>query len=179
MRSASSDAQGLSATVCPQHVRVTRRRRWPHQLVLRLVLLLVLLLVGALLVTGCADQKEKYCEAVEDHQQELGEVLGDGTPTALLEALPIFRDLADEAPDDLRDEWRTVIDALEGLEQALDDAGVDAATYDRDHPPAGLSQTDKDAIDAAARRLTSDQTVAALNGVDQQAKDVCGTPLQA
>ena len=34
-------------------------------------------------------------------------------------------------------------------------------------------------VDAAARRLTSAATVAAFNAVDQQAKDVCGTPLQA
>jgi hypothetical protein len=133
----------------------------------------------AVLLTGCADQREKYCDAVTEHQQELGEILGAGTPTALLEALPVFRELADEAPDDLRDEWQTVIGALEGLQDALEAAGVDPATYDRDAPPAGLDQADKDAIDAAAQRLTSDQTVAALNGVDQQAKDVCGTPLRA
>ncbi len=136
------------------------------------------LVVIALLATGCADQKEKYCDAVEDNQQELGEVLGDGSPDALLKALPIFEDLADQAPDDLRDEWRTVIDALEGLQRALEDAGVDPATYDRDDPPEGLSQADQDAIDAAASELTSDATVTAFSGVDQQAKDVCGTPLQ-
>ncbi len=136
------------------------------------------LLVAALLMTGCADQQEKYCDAVEDHQQELGETLGDGAPDALLKALPIFEDLADQAPEDLRDEWKTVIDAIEGLQQALEDAGVDPATYDRDHPPEGLSQDDKDAIDVAASQLTSDQTVTAFSAVDQQAKDVCGTPLQ-
>jgi hypothetical protein len=136
------------------------------------------LLLVALLSGGCADQREKYCDAVRDHQQELGETLGDGSPDALLTALPIFRDLAAEAPDDIRDEWRTVIDALEGLEEALQEAGVDPSTYDRDDPPEGLSQDDQDAIDAAARELTSEQTMAAFNGVDQQAKDVCGTPLQ-
>jgi hypothetical protein len=130
------------------------------------------------LATGCADQQEKYCDAVEDHQQELGEVLGDGSPDALLKALPIFEDLADEAPEDLRDEWKTFIDALKGLQQALADAGVDPATYDRDDPPEGLSQADKDAIDVAASQLTSEATVTAFSGVDQQAKDVCGTPLQ-
>jgi hypothetical protein len=136
------------------------------------------LLAAALLVTGCADQKEKYCDAVEDHQQELGEILGGGSPDALLTALPIFRDLAEDAPEDLRDEWKTVIDAVSGLQEALEDAGVDPATYDRDHPPEGLSQADQDAIDAAARQLSSEETVTALSGVDQQAKDVCGTPLQ-
>jgi hypothetical protein len=138
----------------------------------------VALLLLALVTAGCADQQEKYCDAVKDHQQELGEVLGEGGPSALLKALPIFHDLADEAPDDVRDEWRTVIDALEGLESALDDAGVDPANYDRDHPPAGLSQTQQDKIDAAARELTSTQTVQALAGVQQQARDVCQTPLQ-
>jgi len=139
---------------------------------------LVLALSVAVLATGCKDQQEKYCDAVKDHQQELGKVLGGGSPDALLKALPIFHDLQDEAPEDLLDEWTTVIDALEGLQQALKDAGVDPATYDRDHPPPGLSQEDKDAIDAAARRLTSDETVTAFSAVDQQAKDVCGTPLQ-
>ncbi len=138
----------------------------------------VALLLLVVLTGGCADQQEKYCDAVKDHQQELGEVLGDGGPDALLKALPIFRDLADEAPDDIRDEWRTVIGALEGLESALDDAGVDPATYDRDHPPADLSEDDQEKIDAAALVLASPQTVQALNGVQQQARDVCGTPLQ-
>lgn len=138
----------------------------------------VMLLLLALVSTGCADQKEKYCDAVKDHQQELGEMLGEGGPTALLKALPIFRDLADDAPEDIRDEWRTVIAALEGLESALDDAGVDPATYDRDHPPADLSQAQQDKIDAASLELASPQTVQALDGVQQQARDVCGTPLQ-
>jgi hypothetical protein len=140
--------------------------------------LAVAVLAVALLLTGCADQQEKYCDAVEDHQQELGEVLGEGSPDALLKALPIFRGLADDAPEDLRDEWRTLIDAVAGLQGALEDAGVDPATYDRDDPPEGLSQADQEAIDAAARQLTSDGTLAALTGIDQQAKDVCGTPLQ-
>jgi hypothetical protein len=142
---------------------------------MRWVLALVML---ALLTTGCKDQQEKYCDAVKDHQQQLGEVLGDGSPDALFEALPIFRELEGKAPEDIRDEWTTVIDAVEGLQKALEDAGVDPATYDRDHPPEGLSQADKDAIDAAAQELTNDETVTAFSGVDQQAKDVCGTPLQ-
>ncbi len=83
-------------------------------------------------------------------------------PTRLLKALPIFRDLADEAPEDLRDEWKTVIEAVAGLQEALEDAGVDPATYDRDHPPEGLSQADQDAIDAAAGQLTSEETVSGV-----------------
>jgi hypothetical protein len=161
--------QGYPGTRVSRHRPGSRLRRGGVAAALALTLALS---------TGCKSDQEKYCDAIKDHQQELGEVLGDGAPDALLKALPIFRDLADDAPEDLRDEWKTVIDALDGLQQALKDAGVDPATYDRDHPPEALSQADQDAIDAAARQLTSDDTVTALSGVDQQAKDVCGTPLQ-
>lgn len=153
-------------------LRADRRPRW------RRGTGALVLAVGLTTLAGCQDQQEKYCDTVEDHQQELGEVLGDGSPDALLKALPIFEDLRDDAPEDIRDDWKTVIDAVAGLEKALDDADVDPATYDRDDPPAGLSQDDKDAIDAAARQLTSDRTVTAFSSVDQHAKDVCGTPLQ-
>jgi hypothetical protein len=153
----------------PAHRRLTCRRGVPA---------LVAVMALTTVLSGCKDQQEKYCDAIKDHQQELGEVLGDGSPDALLTALPIFQELEDKAPEDIRDEWTTVIDALEGLQKALKDAGVDPATYDRDHPPAGLSQADKDAIDGAARQLTSGETVTAFSGVDQEAKDVCGTPLQ-
>jgi hypothetical protein len=150
-----------------------RCRAWCRSL--QALALGIVLVLG---VTGCKDQQEKYCDSVKEHQQELTGVLGDGSSNALLKALPIFRDLADDAPDDIRDDWTVVIDALEGLEAALDDAGVDPATYHRDHPPAGLSQADKDAIDAAASVVGSEDTQTAFNAVDQEAKDVCGTPLQ-
>lgn len=142
---------------------------------------LVALLTGALLgagLTGCGgDPQAAYCDAVDEHRAELGELLGSGGPDALLRALPVFRDLAGQAPSDLRDEWRTVVDAVEGLSDALDEAGVDPATYDRDSPPADVTDAQRDAIDAAASELSSDATVTAFEGVQQQAKDVCGTPL--
>ncbi|MXG90720.1 hypothetical protein [Nocardioides flavescens] len=136
------------------------------------------LLLGGAVAGGCGDDPQAaYCDAVESHRAELGELLGSGGPDALLRALPVFRDLAAKAPSDLRDEWRTVVDAVEGLSDALDAAGVDAATYDRDSPPAGVTDAQRDAIDAAAGDLTSPATVTAFEGVQQQAKDVCGTPL--
>ena len=131
-----------------------------------------------LLVAACSDDPESaYCEVVEERQEELTEVLAGGGPTALLEALPIFEDLASEAPVDIRDEWDTVVDALQGLEEALEDAGVDPATYDSEKPPAGLSTKERDRIEAAASEVADPKTAAALAGVDQQARDVCKTAL--
>jgi hypothetical protein len=141
---------------------------------------LVASLVACLVLTaagGCGDPQSDYCSAVKDHQKELSDVLAGGGPTALLDALPIFEDLARDAPTDIRDEWGTVIDALQGLEDALKDAGVDPATYDHAHPPPGLNRADRERIEAAASDVADPRTTAALAGLEQQARDVCQTPL--
>lgn len=135
------------------------------------------LLLVVPLVAGCASEQEQYCEAVKDNQTELTEIAGTGGPTALLESLDIYRELRDEAPDDIVDEWQQVIRSLEGLQDALDAAGVDPETYDPKQPPEGITDEQRDAIAAAASDLGSEETLQALSGVEQQARDVCHTPL--
>ena len=91
--------------------------------------------------------------------------------------LEIYRDLQEKAPADIGDEWQQVVTALRGLDQALDDAGVDPATYDRKNPPAGLTPDQRDAIDEAARRLADPETGRAMRSIQQEVLDVCHTPL--
>jgi hypothetical protein len=129
------------------------------------------------LLAGCGSDQDQYCDAVEDHQQELSDIVGSGDPDALLKALDTFEDLQGKAPGDVTDEWQQVVTSIRGLQEALEDAGVDPATYDRDHPPAGLSADDTSKIDAAAKALGSGTTLRALQDLDQQARDVCKTPL--
>lgn len=136
--------------------------------------------VSALALTllgGCADQQEDYCGAVREHQEELTGIVSDGGQDSLLRALDIFRDLQGRAPDDISDEWQQVVSRVETLDETLRDAGVDPATYDRKSPPPGLSDQDRARIDGAARELGSGTTIAALEALDQQARDVCQTPL--
>lgn len=139
--------------------------------------LLAVLLVAPLLAGCGGDPQEEYCAAVRDHQAELSDIVSGGGPDALLEALDVLRDLQDQAPRDIADEWQHVVARLEALQEALDEAGVDPATYDRDHPPDGLSGEQVDRIDAAARELGSGTTLRALQDLEQQARDVCKTPL--
>jgi hypothetical protein len=135
----------------------------------------VLLLVP--LLSACGSDQDGYCDAVQDHQGELSEIVGSGEPNAMLDALEIFRDLQDRAPADIADEWQQVVGSVEALQEALDDAGVDGATYDRAHPPAGVSAAQQKVIDAAAARVGSAETLEASKDLDQQARDVCHTPL--
>jgi hypothetical protein len=137
---------------------------------------LALLLVGVL-ATGCADDRESYCQAVEERQAELSEQVAGGGPADLIGGLELLQALADEAPEDIQDEWAIVIARVTALHAALDEAGVDPATYDAQRPPADLGSTDRDRIERAARDLGSEETQRALADLEQQALDVCGTPL--
>ncbi|WP_122817308.1 hypothetical protein [Nocardioides pantholopis] len=130
-------------------------------------------------VAGCGqdDPAAAYCGLVEEHQAELTDIVGGGGPDALLGALGIFRELQDQAPRDLADEWQQVVGRVAALDEALRAAGLDPAAYDREQPPAGLTDAARARVDAAARELVAPATTAAVGGLEQQARDVCGTPL--
>ncbi|GAA2144785.1 hypothetical protein GCM10009844_18770 [Nocardioides koreensis] len=129
------------------------------------------------LAAGCGDGQDSYCAAVKDHQEELTTITGDGDEDSLIRALDIFKDLRDKSPSDVSDEWQQLVSRIETLDGALADAGVDPATYDRDHPPEDLGREDRARIDAAARELGSGPTLAAFEGLQQEVLDVCHTPL--
>ena len=124
------------------------------------------------------DEFQDYCEEVDEQQAPLSAALATGgRASGLIEALPIFETLAAKAPEDIADDWEIVIERIHDLVDALDAAGVDPASYDRRHPPAGLDQEQRDAIDAAAVALVSPTTGEAMIGVEQHARDVCKTQL--
>ncbi|MFT4289266.1 hypothetical protein [Nocardioides sp.] len=126
-------------------------------------------------LSGCSkDPYDAYCGTVKEHQQELTRAVDEH---GLLAGLGTFEEFQVKAPEDIREDWRTVVDALNGLRTALDDAGIDSGSYDPAHPPAGLGKAEQERITAAADRLASQPTKDALQAVEQQARDVCHTPL--
>ncbi len=134
------------------------------------------------LLGGCGEPSAEevradYCASVKEHQRALSERLADRSPTSLLEALPVLRQLADAAPGDIADDWQVVLTAIGGLDEALSDAGVDPATYDPERPPESLTRQQRGTIERAAAELLNPRTQDAVAAVDQQARDVCRTPL--
>ncbi|WP_370248170.1 hypothetical protein [Nocardioides sp.] len=144
------------------------------------VLLLAGLVLGPLL-GGCGDPetspREAYCAVVGTEQGRIAEVTGTGSPTALLDVLPSFERLEAAAPEDLVDEWSVVVTRVRALRDALAAAEVDAGDYDPADPPASVTPAQQDAISGAARALATPDVAAALDAVQQQARDVCKTPL--
>ncbi|GAB3864856.1 hypothetical protein GCM10028801_34540 [Nocardioides maradonensis] len=123
------------------------------------------------------DPYAAYCSLVVDHRGLISSAAEQGAATGLIAALPSFRALAAAAPSDIADDWAVVVSAISNLGDALSAAGVDPATYDRAHPPAGVTAQQRGVIDAAATRLDSRETRDAMSAVDQEARDVCHSPL--
>lgn len=126
-------------------------------------------------VAGCGgDPIEDYCGEVREHREQIAEMVSseDG-PSALLDGLPLLRDLAEAAPDDISDEWQTFLNAVENLDAALEDAGVPPEEFDDGRPPEELSAAERRAVADAANGLTTDEVAGAASGIEQQARDVC------
>ena len=132
------------------------------------------------MLTGCASATETYCGTLEDEQQrlkELAEGADDKNADIFGETLSVFDELQSEAPDDIVDEWDTLIFALEGLVGALDDAGLNAGEYELGGTPDGVTPEQMSAVQTAAEELRSEQVLAAGKGIEDHARDVCDVEL--
>ena len=137
-----------------------------------------LALSGCLLAAGCSDDPhEAYCAEVEEHQAELSDVAASEDAGALFDALDDYDELRDAAPRDIADDWADVVDPLHALEDLLEAHDLDPAAYSADTPPTDLDDATREEIEAAARAVGSERTVAAMAEVEQHSLDVCGTPL--
>ncbi len=121
--------------------------------------LALVLVAAAVSVSGCASDQERWCDAVGKASPGLTKTIDAGGPAnGLLDALPTLKELAGQAPDDVRRDWRTLVGALEDL-----DAAVEAK--------------DKAAQEAASLKLASPEVRDAADAVEQEVQDVCGTIL--
>ena len=129
---------------------------------------------------GCSSRTEQYCAALEDRQQalrELADGAGAGDRDFLGESIAIFEDLRDGAPEDVVDEWDTVIVALQGLDRSLRDAGLTSAEFTPGQRPEGVTEAQMNAIEGAAEDLRATDVAEAGNGIEQHAQDVCKVDL--
>ena len=124
-------------------------------------------------LVGCGDPVEDYCSELKNDRKQFAEMLDSNSSSALLGNLSMLRDLAEKSPDDLSDDWETYLNAIEGLDQAIEDAGVKPSEFDDGRPPADLGKADQKAIAEAASQITTEDVIEAASHIEQQARDVC------
>ncbi len=137
----------------------------------------VLLLLATLLAGGCSsDDGGDYCQTLSDEQKtltDLADSSAKGGVDVLTPTLESFERLRAAAPEDLQDEWETVVVAYQALADAVAAAGVDPADYSPDKRPPGLSKAEADKLAAVASKLQSPRVVEAVAGLEQHADEVC------
>lgn len=139
-----------------------------------LPLALAALLAAAL--TGCAGETERYCDALAERKQTLADLAVAGGDV-LEPTLDVLHRLREEAPDDIEDEWSTLVFAYEGLADAFEAAGTSPGEYHPESPPAGVSAAEARRIEGAAGALRSPRVMQAADGLEQHARDVCKVDL--
>ena len=141
------------------------------------------LVAGTLLAaaTACSetadDRREAYCARVKKDSTTLSKGVAEGGPGAFLDVLPTLQGLAKKAPSDLKDEWQTLLNALVGLQDALDATGLEPGDIQDGKLPRDLSREDRKRVRNAASVLTTPEVVAATQGIEQHALDICKQPL--
>lgn len=124
---------------------------------------------------GCAQDGEQYCEALAEEQQVLTDLAdsSDRSGDVITPTLESFQRLRAEAPEELQDEWDTVVVAYEALADAVEQAGIDPAEYRPDDLPDELSDAEAERLGSVASKLVSIRVVEAVAGIEQHADEVC------
>jgi hypothetical protein len=137
--------------------------------------------VVVLALVGCTESADdSYCETLREERRVLADLAGEaGEPgnDVLERTLESLRTLGDEAPPELDDEYTTVVNAWEALVDAVADAGIDPAEYDRKETLRELDPADARPLRQTAAALGSPRVADASAGIEDHARQVCGVDL--
>jgi hypothetical protein len=141
--------------------------------------MLVATAFAASLLTGCGGGTDGYCDSLESTQKDF-----EDFEAADFSNFDEFTDrvdeLADDAPDEVKDDWKTLGDALKAFVEALDKAGLkpeDLEGLASGEFPEGV---DMDALTEAmneVQALGGEDVEKATEAIEKHAKDECNIDL--
>ena len=146
--------------------------------------------LGLCLLTACGDDGGggkaggsggDYCSDLKDAKKEV-DALKDGDFSDLEKTTDAMHKLADEAPDEIKDDWETLVDGVDKLVAALKKAGLDdddMATLQSGQIPDGVDMTALQSLMTELQALDTEEFQAAGDSINKHAKDECGVDLQA
>jgi hypothetical protein len=131
-------------------------------------------------LTGCSHSTGAYCSSLRADKQQLERLSADAArpgSDALARSVDVLSRLRDEAPDDISEEWKTLVSALRDLVSAVRATGVDYSAFGSGKRPPGVSVSAYRAVQQAADELSSTRVQQAGASIEQQAIDVCKVDL--
>jgi len=144
--------------------------------------------LGICLLTACgsddgdeAGSGGDYCSDLKDAKKEVDALKG-GDFSDLEKTTDAMNQLADEAPDEIKDDWEILVKGVQKLVDALKKAGLDdddMATLQTGEIPDGVDMAALQALMAEIEDLDTEEFQEAGDNINKHAKDECGVDLDA
>ena len=175
----------VDTTQGPRHDEADPDHRETH--VKRILSAAAAAALGLCLLTACGDDGSKasgsgdYCSDLKDAKKEV-DALKDGDFSDLEKTTDAMHKLADEAPDEIKEDWEILVDGVDKLVAALKKAGLDdddMATLQSGQIPDGVDMTALQSLMAEIQALDTEGFQKAGDNINKHAKDECGIDLQA
>jgi hypothetical protein len=137
------------------------------------------LVAGMLTACGGGGDTDAYCDSVKEAKTELGG-LEDGDFAELDKAIDRIHELADDAPDEVADDWKVLDGAVSDMEAALEEAGLEMSDLEgltQGEIPEGVDQQKLAALGADLNKIGSAEVQEAADNIEKHAKDECDVDL--
>ena len=147
----------------------------------RISSLLAATVLGAGLLTGCGGGTDAYCDTLEDTQKNF-----EDFEAADFSDFDEFTDrvdeLADEAPDEVKDDWKVLSEAFNAFVDALDEAGLEPGDLEglaSGEIPEGVDMEALTEAMTEAQALGGEDFEKATDAIEKHAKDECNIDLSS
>ncbi|WP_028652056.1 hypothetical protein [Nocardioides halotolerans] len=145
--------------------------------------------LGLTLLTACGDDdgggkaggSGDYCKDLKSAKKEVDALKG-GDFSDLQKTTDAMHQLADEAPDEIKDDWETLVKGVDKLVDALKKAGLDdddMAALQSGQIPDGVDMAALQSLMTEIQALDTEEFQKAGDNINKHAKDECGVDLQA
>ena len=138
------------------------------------------LLAASLTLTGCSgNSTEAYCESLDDAKADI-DALDAGDPTAFASAFEKIREVAEEAPKEVEDDWDVLLSGVDDIESAFADAGLeldqlgDVMTGDI---PEGVDMEKLSGLGETLQDIDGEEFNDATEAIEEHAEEECGITL--
>ena len=124
-----------------------------------------------------------YCQELKDDKAFFADFNGTNPDFSKFdEVFQRMHTLADDAPSDVADDWKTLDGAITTLETGLKEAGIqpsDLAALQNGQVPAGADLKKLQALAPKLQELSSSDVSDAAKRISDHAKSACGVDLSA
>lgn len=145
----------------------------------RLTSMLAATAFAASLLSGCGGGTDAYCDELESTQKDFEDFEGSDFSN-FEEFTDRVEEFADDAPDEVKDDWKVLAEAFKAFVKALEDAGLEPEDLEglaSGEIPEGVDMEALTEAMTEAQALGSEEFQKATENIEKHAKDECDIDL--